>query len=82
MIGIEEDHLTLLQSTKPDAFLSPTSPIDIAMAGRNAMETEIARAFPDTEYRDTLVWFQSARNTDGATILLRHGSLSVATSCH
>ena len=82
MIGIEEDHLTLLQATKPAAFLSPTSPIDIAMAGRNAMETEIARAFPDTEYRDTLVWFQSARNTDGATILLRHGSLSVATSCH
>ncbi|GAA6188219.1 M24 family metallopeptidase [Litorivita sp. NS0012-18] len=40
--------------------------IDVAMAGRDAMELEIARAFPDAEYRDTWVWFQSGINTDGA----------------
>ncbi len=40
--------------------------IDIAMAGRDAMEAEIARAHPDAEYRDTWVWFQSGLNTDGA----------------
>jgi creatinase len=36
------------------------------MAGRDAMELEIARRFPDAEYRDTWVWFQSGINTDGA----------------
>lgn len=40
--------------------------IDVAMAGRDAMEMEIARRFPDAEYRDTWVWFQSGINTDGA----------------
>lgn len=40
--------------------------IEIAMAGRDAMEEEIARAYPDAEYRDTWVWFQSGLNTDGA----------------
>lgn len=40
--------------------------IDVAMAGRDAMELEIARQFPDAEYRDTWVWFQSGINTDGA----------------
>ena len=40
--------------------------IEIAMAGRDAMEEEIARAYPDAEYRDTWVWFQSGINTDGA----------------
>jgi creatinase len=40
--------------------------LEIAMAGRNAMESEIARAYPDAEYRDTWVWFQSGLNTDGA----------------
>ncbi|QDL94074.1 M24 family metallopeptidase (plasmid) [Paroceanicella profunda] len=40
--------------------------IDIAMAGRDAMEREIARAFPGSELRDTWVWFQSGPNTDGA----------------
>ncbi|RZW11084.1 MAG: M24 family metallopeptidase [Rhodobacteraceae bacterium] len=40
--------------------------IEIAMAGRDAMEIEIARAYPDAEYRDTWVWFQSGLNTDGA----------------
>ncbi len=40
--------------------------VDVAMAGRDAMETAIADAFPDAEYRDTWVWFQSGMNTDGA----------------
>ena len=40
--------------------------IDIAMAGRDAMERAIAEAFPEAEYRDTWVWFQSGPNTDGA----------------
>jgi creatinase len=40
--------------------------IDVAMAGRDAMELEIARRFPDAEYRDSWVWFQSGINTDGA----------------
>jgi creatinase len=40
--------------------------IDVAMAGRDAMEAEIAKRFPDAEYRDTWVWFQSGLNTDGA----------------
>lgn len=40
--------------------------IDIAMTGRNAMELEIADRFPDSELRDTWVWFQSGLNTDGA----------------
>ena len=40
--------------------------LDVAMAGRDAMEREIAKRFPDAEYRDTWVWFQSGLNTDGA----------------
>jgi len=40
--------------------------IDVAMAGRDAMELAIAQEFPDAEYRDTWVWFQSGLNTDGA----------------
>ncbi len=40
--------------------------IDVAMAGRDAIETEIARSHPDSELRDTWVWFQSGLNTDGA----------------
>ena len=40
--------------------------IDVAMAGRDAMELAIAEQFPDAEYRDTWVWFQSGVNTDGA----------------
>ena len=49
-----------------DAIRAGTREIDVAMAGRDAMELEIARRFPDTEYRDTWVWFQSGPNTDGA----------------
>ncbi|MEO9875038.1 MAG: aminopeptidase P family protein [Anderseniella sp.] len=40
--------------------------IDVAMAGRNAMETAIAERHPDSEIRDSWVWFQSGINTDGA----------------
>ncbi|MCG6859358.1 MAG: aminopeptidase P family protein [Salaquimonas sp.] len=40
--------------------------IDVAMAGRDAMELEIADTFPNGELRDTWVWFQSGFNTDGA----------------
>ena len=40
--------------------------IDVAMAGRDAMEREIARAHPDSELRDSWVWFQAGLNTDGA----------------
>ena len=112
VVGMEGDHLTLLQSQKLDAFMQParvvdiapmtmvqrmhksqaeldlirhgagvadvggfairdaidvgTREIDVAMAGRNAMELEIAKRFPDAEYRDSWVWFQSGINTDGA----------------
>ncbi|MBA83630.1 aminopeptidase P family protein [Thalassobius sp. S69A] len=112
VIGYEGDHLTLLQRSKLEAFLSPSRMVDmhevtmrqrmhksvaelaliregarvadvggyaireavkagareldIAMAGRDAMEAEIAHSFPDAEYRDTWVWFQSGLNTDGA----------------
>jgi creatinase len=112
VIGIEGDHLTLLQQGKLESFLSPSKvvdlyeptmrqrmhksaaeiemiragaavadvggyairdaikegvrEIDVAMAGRDAMELEIAKRFPDAEYRDTWVWFQSGINTDGA----------------
>ncbi len=38
----------------------------IAMAGRAAMEREIARRFPQSELRDSWVWLQSGLNTDGA----------------
>lgn len=112
VIGIESDHLTLLQQSKLEDFLKPiatvdlyettmrqrmhkseaeialirhgaqvadvggyavrdairagTREIDVAMAGRDAMELEIAKRFPDAEYRDTWIWFQSGINTDGA----------------
>ncbi len=49
-----------------DAIKEGTREIDVAMAGRDAMELEIARVFPDAEYRDSWVWFQSGINTDGA----------------
>jgi len=49
-----------------DAIKAGTREIDVAMAGRNAMELEIAKRYPDAEYRDTWIWFQSGINTDGA----------------
>lgn len=112
VIGMEGDHLTLVQHRKLTTFLAPKSvvdiapatmrqrmmkspaeldliregakvadvggyairdavregvrEIDVAMAGRDAMELEIAKRFPEAEYRDTWVWFQSGLNTDGA----------------
>ena len=63
-----------------DAIKPGTREIDVAMAGRDAMELEIARRFPDAEYRDTWVWFQSGMNTDGAhnpvtARVLKHGDI-------
>ena len=49
-----------------DAIRVGTREIDVAMAGRDAMEAEIARAHPNSELRDSWVWFQSGINTDGA----------------
>ncbi len=49
-----------------DAIKPGVREIDVAMAGRDAMELEIAKRFPQAEYRDTWVWFQSGINTDGA----------------
>ena len=49
-----------------DAISVGAREIDIAMAGRDAMEFEIAKSFPHSELRDTWVWFQSGVNTDGA----------------
>ncbi len=49
-----------------DAIKAGVREIDVAMAGRDAMELEIAKRFPDAEYRDTWIWFQSGINTDGA----------------
>ena len=40
--------------------------LEIAIAGRDKMEREIAKTYPDAEYMDTWVWFQSGINTDGA----------------
>ena len=52
------------------------------MIGTEAMVHEIARTFPDSEIRDTWVWFQSGINTDGAhnwatTARSRHDILSL-----
>jgi creatinase len=49
-----------------DAIKVGASELEISIAGRDAMEREIAKRFPDAEYRDTWVWFQSGLNTDGA----------------
>ena len=51
----------IVDTIKPNA-----REIDVAIAGRDAMEREIAARFPDSEIRDTWVWFQSGPNTDGA----------------
>ena len=42
------------------------SELEIAIAGRHKMEREIAKTYPNAEYMDTWVWFQSGINTDGA----------------
>ena len=40
--------------------------LEIAIAGRDKMELEIAKIYPEAEYMDTWAWFQSGINTDGA----------------
>ena len=42
------------------------SELEIAISGRDRMEREIAKTYPDAEYMDTWVWLQSGINTDGA----------------
>ena len=42
------------------------SELEIAITGRDRMEREIAKTYPDAEYMDTWTWFQSGINTDGA----------------
>jgi creatinase len=49
-----------------DAIKVGATELEVSIAGRDAMEREIAKRFPDAEYRDTWVWFQSGLNTDGA----------------
>jgi len=48
------------------AIRKGTREIDVAIAGRDAMELEIASTHPNSEIRDSWVWFQSGLNTDGA----------------
>jgi len=45
---------------------SGASELEIAIAGRDKMELEIAKTYPEAEYMDTWVWLQSGINTDGA----------------
>ncbi len=42
------------------------SELEVAILGRDKMEKEIAKTYPDAEYMDTWVWLQSGINTDGA----------------
>ena len=49
-----------------DAIREGATELEVSIAGRDAMEREIAKRFPDAVYRDTWVWFQSGLNTDGA----------------
>lgn len=49
-----------------DAVREGVREYEVALAGTEAMTHEIARTFPDSEIRDTWVWFQSGINTDGA----------------
>ena len=51
----------ILKNIKEDA-----SEVEIAIAGRDRMEREIVKTYPEAEYMDTWVWFQSGINTDGA----------------
>jgi len=48
------------------AIKEGTREIDVAMAGRDAMELEISKSYPNSELRDSWVWFQAGLNTDGA----------------
>ena len=56
--------------------------IEIAIAGRDRMEREIAKTYPDAEYMDTWVWFQSGINTDGAHNPKTNRALKKVIFCH
>jgi len=56
-IGGEAIHAAIKEGTRE---------IDVAMAGRDAMELEISKSYPESELRDSWVWFQAGLNTDGA----------------
>ena len=49
----------ILQNIKENA-----TEMEIAIKGRDRMEREIVKTYPDAEYMDTWVWFQSGINTD------------------
>lgn len=49
-----------------NAITAGISEYEVALIGTEAMVHEIAKTFPDSEIRDTWVWFQSGINTDGA----------------
>ena len=50
-----------------DAIRPGAREIDVAMAGRDAMDARLyPRPFPTASIRDSWVWFQSGLNTDGA----------------
>ncbi|KAA9394695.1 M24 family metallopeptidase [Kocuria coralli] len=49
-----------------DAIAEGVREYELSLIGTEAMTQEIARSFPDSEIRDTWVWFQSGVNTDGA----------------
>lgn len=44
----------------------PHAEHELALIGTQAMVQEIAKRYPNSEIRDTWVWFQSGINTDGA----------------
>ena len=46
------------------------------------MEREIAKTYPDAEYMDTWVWFQSGINTDGAHNPKTNRALKKVIFCH
>ena len=47
------------------------SELEIAILGRDRMEREIAKSYPNAEYMDTWVWFQSGIKQMALTILKR-----------
>lgn len=59
-----------------DALVEGATEVEIAQAGRSAMENAICERFPFSEVRDSWVWFQSGQNTDGA-----HNPLTTRRLC-
>lgn len=63
-----------------NAIVEGATEAEVAAVGRDEMERQIAASFPDSELRDSWVWFQSGLNTDGAhnpltTRVLRQGDI-------